>query len=506
MSEQQAISLESEAGFKILFESATIGILVVNDKGNIELSNPCADKLFGYEPAELIGKTVEVLIPIHLSHKHIHHREGYFHKPKTRPMGLGLELYARKKNEESFPVEISLAHYELDGEKLAVAFITDITERVKAKKIIDEREEWFRNMADNAPVMICVSGINKMCSYVNKTWLQFTGRQLEEELGTGWLTGVHPEDMEECIVNYNKACDARQPFEMEFRLRRHDGQYRWIRKVVKPTYLADHTFTGYVGSCNDIHDQRMMQEELELRVHQRTNDLNAALGREQELNELKSRFVSMASHEFRTPLSVVLSSTALISKYIDSEKDEKIEKHLLRIKNSVNSLRSILNDFLSLDKLEQGKVEVECDNFDLKVFMNDVIEDVSLLQKKEQRVNLSHQGEIQVSLDQKKLYYIMVNLISNSLKYSSADVHVHCENKDGFITVKVQDFGIGIPEEEQQLLFSKFFRAHNTGSIQGTGLGLTIVKRYVELMSGKISFTSKSGEGTTFVIQVPQSF
>jgi signal transduction histidine kinase len=249
----------------------------------------------------------------------------------------------------------------------------------------------------------------------------------------------------------------------------------------------------------------MSQEELERRVQERTNDLNAALGREQELNELKSRFVSMASHEFRTPLSVVLSSTALIAKYID-EADERIHKHLLRIKTSVNSLRTILNDFLSLDKLEQGKVEVDCETFDIKMFLNDIVEDVSLLQKKEQQVILLHGGELQVSLDQKKLSYIMVNLISNAVKYSSADVHIFSENKDGFLTITVQDSGIGIPEEEQPLLFSKFFRAHNTTNIQGTGLGLTIVKRYVELMSGKISFVSRLGEGTTFTIQMPQAF
>lgn len=506
MSRLQQLSLESEAGFKVLFECATIAILVVNDRGNIELSNPCANKLFGYNPSELIGKSVEMLVPEHLYRKHVYHRENYFAQPKTRPMGLGMELYARKKNGNSFPVEISLGHYELEGEKLAVAFVTDITEQLKAKKIVAEREEWFRNMADNSPVMIWVSGPDKRCNYFNNTWLHFTGRTLEQELGTGWTEGVHSEDLEQCLAIYTDAFDARQPFEMEYRLRRHDSQYRWIRDVGKPTFSSDHIFTGYIGSCSDIHDQRMMQEELELRVQLRTNDLNAALVREQELNELKSRFVSMASHEFRTPLSVVLSSTALISKYADYENDEKIQKHLIRIKSSINNLRTILNDFLSLDKLEQGKVELDCDVFDVDVFMSDVVEDVRLLQKIGQRVNHIHAGEAQISLDQKKLWYIMVNLVSNAIKYSESEVNVHSENKDGFLMITVQDFGIGIPVEEQPYMFTKFFRAKNTGTIQGTGLGLTIVKRYVDLMSGTITFVSSSGEGTTFTIRLPQAF
>lgn len=153
---QKPISLESEAGFRVLFECATIGILVINEKGAIELSNPCAETLFDYKPDELIGKSIEILIPGDLRSAHVHHRENYFTRPKARPMGLGMELYAQKKNGDVFPVAISLGHYELEGDKLAVAFVTDITDQVRAKRLIAEREAWFRNMADNSPVMIWV--------------------------------------------------------------------------------------------------------------------------------------------------------------------------------------------------------------------------------------------------------------------------------------------------------------------------------------------------------------
>ncbi len=506
MRKEQLVSLESEAGFRVLFECATIGILVTNEKGSIELVNPCAEKLFGYNPAELIGKTIEVLIPQSLRHKHAHHRESYFAKPKARPMGRGMELYASKKNGEVFPVEISLGHYELEGEMLAVAFVTDITDRVKAKKIVAEREAWFRNMADNSPVMIWVSGTDKGCTYFNNTWLEFTGRNMEQEIGNGWAEGVHPEDLERSLITYNDAFDARMPFTMEYRLRRHDGQYRWIQDVGKPTYFSDNIFTGFIGSCSDIHDQRMMKEELELLVKQRTTELSDALDREKEMNELKSRFVSMASHEFRTPLSIVLSSTALIEQYTAAEKNEKINKHLRRVKASVSNLTTILNDFLSLDKLEQGNVEIEREIFDIAEFMLEVMDDVHFLRKKGQEIILTQTGERQVLLDHKKLRYIMVNLISNSIKYSSEDspINIYFENA-GCITITVQDHGIGIPEEEQKYMFNKFFRANNTGNVQGTGLGLTIVKRYVELMNGTVRFISKLGEGTSFTIELPQT-
>jgi len=503
--ETKPISLESEAGFRVLFECATISILVISEAGTIELSNPCAEKLFEYEPAELIGKPVEVLIPQNLRSLHTHHRHGYFDKPKARPMGLGLELYACKKGGEVFPVEISLGHYEFEGEKLAVAFVTDITSQVKAKKLMAEREAWFKNMADNSPVMIWVSGVDKHCTYFNNTWLNFTGRPLERELGSGWAEGVHHDDLERCLEIYNRAFDARVTFAIEYRLRRYDGEYRWILDVGKPTYM-DNAFTGYIGSCSDIDDQRRMTESLERLVQHRTTELSAALEREKDMNEMKSRFVSMASHEFRTPLSIVLSSTTLIEQYGVDTFDERMRKHIIRIKSSVNNLTAILNDFLSLDKLEQGIVEIEPEIFDIEIFLVDVLEAVQSHKKKGQQVTFSHTGQKQLMLDQKKLRYIMINLLSNAMKYSDEEkeIEVSTFNESDKITIVVKDHGIGIPSNEQKLLFNKFFRAGNTGNISGTGLGLTIVKRYVELMHGTIHFISKTGEGTTFSIVLPK--
>lgn len=505
MYEQFPIALESEAGFRVLFKCATISILVINQNGNIELSNPCAERLFGYEPAELIGNPIEVLIPESLRQRHTHHRETYFHKPRTRPMGVGMELYARKKNGDVFPVEISLGHYEFDGVRLAVAFVTDITAQVKAKKLIAEREAWFRNMADNSPVMIWVCGADKQFSYFNLTWQEYTGQSLDQQIGSGWYKNVHPEDRVIFNLTFNNAFDLRQPFQLEYRIRRSDGLYRWIDYVGKPTFYDD-VFTGFIGTASDVHDQRMMKEELEHLVRRRTTELYEALDREREMSELKTRFVSMASHEFRTPLSIVLSSTTLIEQYGVGEKDERINKHLLRIKSSVNNLTNILNDFLSIDKLEQGKVELEHENFDMTEFMKEVIEDVSLLRKSGQAINVFHTGETYVVSDQKKLRYILVNLLSNSIKYSPSDTEIRLssENTMKMLQISVEDHGIGIPEEEQKYLYNKFFRATNAVNTQGTGLGLTIVKRYVDLMGGSIDFSSKPGKGTKFTLRLPK--
>jgi len=497
-------TLDSDAGFKVLFECATIGILVISDTGRIELANPCATGLFGYQMGELIGKPVEVLVPDSLKPKHVGHRQGYFAAPKARPMGVGRELFARKKDGSVFPVEISLGHYKLDSENLAVAFVTDITEQARSRKIMAEREAWFRNIAENSPVMIWMSGTDKSCYYFNPSWLEFTGRTMDQEKGYGWADGVHPDDLQRCLKVYNDAFDARKSFTMEYRLRRHDGTYRWISDNGKPVHLPDGTFTGFIGSCADIHERYTINKDLEERVRQRTLELNQALGREKELNELKSRFVSIASHEFRTPLSALLSSAGLAQQYIERNEKEKTLRHIERIKSSVKNLNDILNDFLSLDKLEQGLVHISNTEFSLRDFARDIIEELSSLLKSGQEITLRFEGKEEIHQDQHVLRNVLINLLSNASKYSREGViKLELEHNGDLVVIRVTDKGIGIPEHQQKHIFNRFFRADNTSNIQGTGLGLNIVNRYVELMNGRIYFESEAGKGTVFTVEIP---
>lgn len=374
-----------------MFEQASIAILVIDMAGIIRMVNPNVEKTFGYESAELVGQPVEMLIPEALRHNHRHHRESYFDKPKARPMGLGLELMARKKDGSIFHVEISLGHYQVQGEAFAVGFITDITERIEAWKI----------------------------------------RELAEE------------------------------------------------KLLR------------------------LNEELEAKVKDRTIELTHLLEREKELNDLKSRFVSMASHEFRTPLSAISSSIYLVEQYAETGDAEKRQKHILRIRSSVKNLIDILNDFLSLDKLEQGKIELAKEAIQFPEFTHDIIEEVSNLYKRGQGIIYVHTGENELIQDKKILKNILLNLLSNAIKYSPEDKDIYFETSitGGKAMFVVQDGGIGIPEDEQKNLFTKFFRATNAVNIQGTGLGLNIVKRYLELLHGTIEFKSNPEEGTTFVVQ-----
>jgi PAS domain S-box-containing protein len=231
-----------------------------------------------------------------------------------------------------------------------------------------------------------------------------------------------------------------------------------------------------------------------------------ALERERELNELKTKFVSIASHEFRTPLSTVLSSASLVQQYKNKGDLEKVDKHVNRIKSSVNHLTVILNDFLSLGKLEEGKVEVHKEIIHMKDFFNEVFEEVNSTLKEGQKITLTCKSDIQeINSDPRILRNIMFNLISNASKYSDVNknIFVNCEDGDSVIKFTVKDEGIGISQEDQKHLFERFFRASNSGNIQGTGLGLNIVRRYVDLLSGKITFESEFGKGSEFTVTIP---
>ncbi|MGC4038577.1 MAG: PAS domain-containing sensor histidine kinase [Chitinophagaceae bacterium] len=264
---------------------------------------------------------------------------------------------------------------------------------------------------------------------------------------------------------------------------------------------------------------RKLNAELEMKVEERTMilkealqkleesqvELSESLDKEKQLNEIKSRFVSMASHEFRTPLSTVLSSASLLSRYTHTEEQDKRNKHIEKIKNSVKHLNDILEDFLSLGKLDEGKVQTQLIQLDLKESIADIIEEMKPMLKPLQQVDFGFTGKEYIFSDRKLLKNILINLISNAIKFSRDEgrITVKAAVDDQSITLKVMDNGIGIGEEDKLHLFSSFFRGGNAINIQGTGLGLHIVKRYADLLGGQVNLESQLEEGTTVTVTLP---
>lgn len=301
---------------------------------------------------------------------------------------------------------------------------------------------------------------------------------------------------------------------------RKDGSTFPFRLGVSEVKFSDRKiFTGFIHDLSRQKDDEIRiksyTEELEVRIKERTQDLvklinelesakehvSALFEKEKELNQLKTRFVSMASHEFRTPLSSIQLSASLIDKYTSKQDVSNVQKHTYKIKNSINNLTTILNDFLSLEKLEAGRVEANLSEFDIIAFAEEIAEEMQLVSKQNQLIVYEHKGTTaQIILDQNLLKNCIINLISNAIKYSGENTMIQFNStiNDRELIVEVKDNGIGIPELEQSNLFEPFFRAHNTGDIPGTGLGLNIVKRYVGLMNGTVSCQSAQNVGTTF--------
>lgn len=264
---------------------------------------------------------------------------------------------------------------------------------------------------------------------------------------------------------------------------------------------------------------RQLNADLEVKVEERTlilkealqkleesqQELSEALDKERQLNEIKSRFVSMASHEFRTPLTTVLSSASLLSKYTTAADQEKREKHIQRIKNSVNNLNDILEDFLSLGKLNEGRVDKKVEKLNLKEILSDTLEEMKAMLKKGQHFELDCDGNCDALTDKKLFRNILINLVSNAIKFSDEGKTIIITGKaeGDKATVSVADQGIGISKEDQEHLFSSFFRAANATNIQGTGLGLHIVKRYVDLLEGEVILQSELNKGTTVTFTIP---
>lgn len=497
--------LDFKGLYKSLFESIGEGLLIVNKTGDIVLVNPRCSEMFGYADGELEGLKVEELIPMSARGSHVNHRKDYQKKPRKRRMGGNMNLQANKKNGDLFHVEISLNHFNSEEGTYVIAVITDISERViKDKQIqelnsnlekkVEERtkevmesQKLYSAIAKNFPNgTINVFDKNLCYLFVEGLELQELGFNKEILIGTSYLDKISQDIRPKIEIELKDVFNGNnKDFEIL-----HNSQYYRITAV--PLTNVD------IDKILVVEENITIQKNIEKQREE-------ALKKEKHLNEMKSRFVSMASHEFRTPLSTVLSSVSLIDKYLEKGEIDKTTKHTKRVRSAVAGLTEILNDFLSVEKLESNISKVEISEFDFQVFAKDMVEEMLTISKEGQDIKLIFEGENwKIFSDAKILKNILYNLLSNAIKYSKEGQEVLFKShRNAHLLLTIQDFGIGIPEDEQSSLFERFFRAKNVTNIKGTGLGLNIVKKYVEMLGGEITFESKLNEGTKFTVKIP---
>ncbi|MBI3135722.1 MAG: PAS domain S-box protein [Bacteroidetes bacterium] len=500
--------LSGEVVYKLLFDSINEGVLIVDRNGSILFANPRSHELFGYSEGELLELKIEQLVPQSARENHARLRDDFHHSPRKRSMGAGMNLKALRKDGSLFFVEISLNHFNIDNEAFVAALITDVSVRVEQdrqirelnadleKKVsertiqVRESQELYSAIARNFPngtINVFDRDLNYV--FVEGKELFQMGITSEKLIGTSYLMRLSAE------IRPRIQMALMDVFEGET----HDFELEYKQHYYRLTAVP-------LSRKNDVIDKILVVEQNITAQKMASHQLEEALKKEKALNEMKSRFVSMASHEFRTPLSTILSSVSLIEKYIENETYENTPKHVKRIKNSVKGLTDILNDFLSVDKLENQKTEVKISRFDYKIFAKEMVEDMHNMCQEGQKIDVQINGpNTVITCDLNILRNILYNLMTNAIKYSGEGQNLiyQSEISEKLLFIKIQDFGIGIPQSEQKQLFSRFFRARNATNIKGTGLGLNIVKSYLDMLGGTIEFISEEGKGTTFFVTIP---
>jgi len=498
-------TLENLLSFrKTLLDTAGAIIIATDVNGTINLFNPEAVHKLGYSPAEILDKENPLLFHDKreidrkrekLSEEYSINVESDFEVLVTKARrGIHEEEQYNYvgKTGNKFPVSLTIT--ALRDAKGAVSgymgIAVDVSERIKAENKLRRAEHLFLQLLHNYPDGI-ISIIDRNYRFV------YTGGELHKQLKAdiGKLIGqkiypFFPEPLRAIILS---------KLEIVFRDKVHITGFELPFPVVDGNYIMD-AFPlieddGPVDNIGVIikNISELKQAELSLR-----EDLKI----EKDLNELKSRFVSMASHEFRTPLSTVLSSAYLIGKYTSEADQSKRDKHLLRIISSVNMLTDILDDFLNLGKIEEGKLQARFSEFNLREMIEMTIDEIKNNLKKDQQISYYHEGDATVFLDATMLKHILMNLISNASKFSpeASSIELKSTQDEGCIKLSVKDNGIGISNEDKKHLMERFFRGANAQNIQGTGLGLSIVSKYVEMMNGNVRFESELDKGTEFTI------
>ena len=650
-------SFDKDKIYKTLFDSATEGLVLVNESGEILFTNNSLAEMFEYEESDLIGEKIEILIPSSYRKNHVKKRDGYTKAPEKRQMGAGMDLMGVKKSGVEFPVEISLNSIPFGSQKVVMGLVTDISKRRviekenqqirEALKALHEitsnqsislthkiktllqfgSDEFnlshgglhkydngvFTNIESNQiePTQLDQNGLNeKMHQVINNNQVDYSesevslsfkgikifldnklygiicfygepnekndrhklSKELLKLISEAISGELYRSQVQVSLENLNKELDARiksrtaeleksEKLYMAISRNFPDGSINVLDKKLNyifvegkelindgitsesligssyMTKIPKESSEGVIDLFKEIFLGETQSFEIELNnkyyqidavpLHEVDNSIERilvvernitirketeqeivkTLEKERELNELKTRFVSMASHEFRTPLGTILSSATLIGKYTETDQQNKREKHINRIKTSVSNLTSILNDFLSLEKVEAGKIDINRNWFDIQSLFSNTVEEMQAVCKQNQIIHYEHVGPVHSFTDELLMKNILFNLTSNAIKYSGEDssISITSQNSNDELVLTVKDQGIGIPDKDQIHLFERFFRAKNATNIKGTGLGLNIVKKYVNSMHGTIEYESKEGIGTKFIIRLPQT-
>ncbi len=355
---------------------------------------------------------------------------------------------------------------------------------------ISEAKELYLKIFEEFPALIWRSRLDKLCDYFNKTWLEFTGRTMEQEFGNGWAEGVHPDDFDFCLQTYVTAFDKREAFLMEYRMKDKFGEYRWIRDFGRPFYDLDNTFLGYIGSCYDITEIK----DNELRLI--------------ELNATKDKFFSIIAHDLKSPFNSIVGFSEHLVELVKENNYSHIGEIAAIIYNSSNRAMDLLSNLMTWSQLESGRMPFNPENFDITPIFSEVI---SLIKPAASQKSIDIENKItstsKVFADKKMISTVLRNLLSNAVKFTEngGKVTILSATDKNELTVTITDNGVGISKDRIDKLFTikEGYSTTDTKKEKGTGLGLILCKEFIEKHHGKIWVESIVGIGSSFYFSIP---
>ncbi|MBW8242792.1 MULTISPECIES: PAS domain-containing sensor histidine kinase [Flagellimonas] len=494
---------ESQKMKTAALEAALNGITITDalqEDNPIIYANTAFEKITGYAKEEILGRNCRFLQAGDHDQEAVKKMYGAIKEGK----GCHVQLRNYKKDGTLFWNEVSINPIADESERIThyVGIQNDITERKMAEQEIGHLARIFDE------------SLNEIYVFDAHT-LQFINANYGAQKNTGYVMAeckkmtpldLKPEFSEDKFRKLISPLLDGSMEKMDFETvhRRKDGTTYPVEVHLQISSLGDKQVI--VAIILDISDRKDYTQKLEKTVERRTEQLKKALETEKELNDLKTKFLSLVSHEFKTPLSGILTSTILVGKYTEKDQQEKREKHLKTITGMVHHLTQILDDFLSMEQLEKGKEVYHHSEFSLSKLVNEVIYNANMLLKNGQRINYPQNiDDVSICQDEKIMALVLTNLLTNAVKYSQEDTEIDLkvDLMADKIIIHVKDQGIGIPEKDQKHIFDRYFRAENVLTTQGTGIGLNMIKAHVENLGGSIFFISKQNKGSTFTVELP---
>ncbi|HEX8038355.1 MAG TPA: CheR family methyltransferase [Chryseosolibacter sp.] len=473
--------LQTQAQLKLALSAGSVGTWSWNIKTNEVTVSEEENRLYGMRPGENMTAYPEWEKNLHPQDL-VAAREAIKRSVEQKiPLDIEFRIVWPDGSTRWIMAKAHTYYDDLGKPDKMIGVNIDVTERRAAIQALEESEKRFHAMSDNAPVMIWMADPDQKITFLNKTWLSYTGKKPEEELGEGWLADIHPEDKNLFLDVYQRSFRDHRDFKIDYRLRRHDGEYRWIMTHGIPRFTGDDHFVGFIGTCIDINDRI-------------------------DLERQKDDFMSIASHELKTPVTSIKAYAQILHDKFRKANDDVSANMLERLDLQIDKLTGLINTLLDVTKVQSGRMDFAEELFDIEEFVREVSDEMQATLPTHKIIrHVKTEGKVYG--DRARIAQVLNNLISNAAKYSpgSSDVIVEASRDGNEYVFSVQDFGIGIPKDMQDKIFGRFFRVSESSGnrVSGLGLGLFISSQIVRQHGGNLWLESQPGKGSKFFFSLP---